>query len=198
MAGIPNLVQVADVFKGYSAHLIGDIGLDYATAEFSDVANTLKIIGDILDGSTSSNGEDISIEERKNEQGITVYTLPTSAGSIGWDYTVMSTDEVSMQKFLQAVKISGVTLPAWEATDGAKDILKFGVEAATFVAPFGLINSTKDRLILLPSATYTCALTVDGKDTMIKVSVKANKIDTPKLGTAMMKKLKMATAPITK
>lgn len=195
MATIPKVNSVSQLFLGMGAHFIGTAPDDYATADYATIVNSFKNLGDVLGDSTSYTGEDLATEDIVNEQGITVATIVTSAGSISYEFSILDNSPTMKKLLLGAVDITITDLSNFETPTSTKKTAQgFGHKASTFIAPFGFTNDTNDQINIIPKAKWLCSPSMDGKNSIIKVSVSAEQLDTENLKTMMSKAIDLSAS----
>lgn len=171
---------VPSFFLDNGAILMFEPITDYTTVGVEALKNPVDL-GNIKEDSTSWEGEDISIETKRNERGEAVVTVPKE-GTFAFAFDVMSTDTESIKKLMKALDITG-TVGAWMSN--AK-IAGIGKEIASQICPVGWANLEKDKVILFPKARVTAGFKYDDDMLVVHVMVSAEKVDTDKLQTVMI------------
>ena len=156
---------------------------DYASATLSTFANGM-ILGDVLQDSTSWDGDEISFESINNEIGEAVITTVTN-GTYAFSFNLMSTDKETIKKFLKGADLTISAKPDWmsDATG-----VGFGSQLATFEAPVGWLNQDLNQILLFPKARVVAGLSYDSGLLVVNVKVTAQKVDTENLKTVMLLK----------
>lgn len=140
-----------------------------------------KSLGQIVQDSTSWEGEDPETTEIKDEQG-NVITAKVAAGTLGFSFDIASTSQEMIKLFLGGKTVTWESNSTW----GSGTAMKFGTEIPTIVRPIAIVNDTKDRTWLYPKAKITSSLSYEDGLYRIHCTVVAEGIDTNLLGTVMV------------
>lgn len=174
--------QASVLFAGQGDLFIFDEVADYGKATLATLTGA-KSLGQIVQDSTSWDGEDPEVSEILDEQG-NVITAKTAAGTLGFSFNIASTSSAMLKKFLRATSVELPTgTSAWAGEGSATG---FGVEVPTIVTPIAIVNDTKDRTWLFPKAKITSSVTMEDGLYVIHCSVIAEYINTDSLKTAMV------------
>lgn len=178
---IGKLENAGVLFAGQGDLIIFDEVSDYGTATLATLDNP-KSLGQIVQDSTSWEGEDPETTEIKDEQG-NVITAKVAAGTLGFSFDIASTSQEMIKTFLGG---ESVTLPT--TTDAWKTgtAMKFGTDIPTIVRPIAIINDLKTRTWLYPKAKITSSLAYSDGLYRVHCTVIAEGLDTTSLGTAMV------------
>ena len=178
---ITKLEQASVLFAGQGDLIMFKEISDYAGKTLADLDDP-KSLGQIVQDSTSWEGEDPEIEEILDEQG-NVITAKTAAGTLGFSFDIASTSQEMIKTFLGG---KTVTLPS--ATDAwtTGTAMKFGTEIPTIVRPIAIVNDLKNRTWVYPKAKITSSLSLEDGLYRIHCSVIAEGLDTEGLGTVMV------------
>lgn len=170
------------LFAGQGDLIIFDEVADYAKSDLGigDLANP-KSLGQIVQDSTSWEGEDPETTEIKDEQG-NVITAKVAAGTLGFSFDIASTSQEMIKLFLGGQTVTWETNSVW----GTGTAMKFGTEIPTIVRPIAIVNDTKNRTWLYPKAKITSSLSYEDGLYRIHCAVVAEGIDTNLLGTVMV------------
>lgn len=180
--GIQKIEASQKLFVGQGDLIIFDSIDDYAGKTLADFANP-KSLGQIVQDSTSWDGEDVSTTQIRDEQGDLI-TAKVTAGTLAFSFELASTSEVMVTKFLKG---HNVTLPASIA--GFSNVTKvtgFGTELPVFTAPIAIINDELARAWVYPKAKVTSNLTLSDGLWRIKASVLAEFVNNGNLYTGMI------------
>jgi hypothetical protein len=176
---------VSELFMGQSDIVIFDKPSDYSTATLFNLPNPYSV-GDVDNGSTSWTGDEPTVTPRKNEQGEAV-TAKVEAGTLGYEFRLMSTDEETIKKFLTpGVAKAIASAAAAGAWDKVTKIIGFGNQTTVQTRPIMLVNDEADKQLVFPKAKLVASPTIEDGLFCIKVSVTAESIDTTNLDTAIM------------
>ena len=184
---IGKIDSVSSFFSGQGDILVFAAITDanYATADLADLL-TPKSLGDIFEGSTSWNGDDVSFESINNEQGNAV-TTKTVMGSYGYEFTHMSVTPERIQTFMAGTTLANPgTLPLWLNSSPTPVLTGFGHTSAVIVRPIALLDETKTKWLIFPKAKIATSITMDGTNVMLKSVVSAEAIDTTNLKTIIL------------
>ena len=178
---IGKLEQASVLFAGQGDLIMFDEVADYGTATLATLDNP-KSLGQIVQDSTSWEGEDPETTEIKDEQG-NVITAKVAAGTLGFSFDIASTSQEMIKTFLGG---KNITLPSGTDAWGTGTAMKFGKEIPTIVRHIAIVNDLKNRTWLYPKAKITSSLAFADGLYRIHSSVIAEGLDTDALGTAMV------------
>ena len=188
MATVIDKIDAATApFVGQGDLIIFDAVDDYSTAKLSDFENP-KSLGQIVQDSTSWEGEDISTDQILDEQG-NVITAKVTAGTLGFSFDIASTSAAMMTRFMKAANISSANLgsPAWlSSSNPAPSAVGFGVDLPVFTAPIMVVDEEKKRAWVYPKAKITSGLTLSDGLYRIHAVVLAEQVDTAYLKTGIL------------
>ena len=187
MATIIDKIDAATVpCVGQGDLIIFDPVEDYTSTKIADLANP-KSLGQIVQDSTSWEGEDVSTDQLLDEQG-NVITAKVTAGTLGFSFDIASTSSAMMQKFLKAASISSANLgnPTWLADSPSPSAVGFGVEIPVFTAPIMVVDEEKKRAWLYPKAKITSGISYADGLYRIHAVVLAEFVDTDYLKTGIL------------
>lgn len=170
-------------FLKNGAILAFDPVADYASATLATFTNGMTV-GDVLQDSTSWDGDEISFESINNEIGEAVITTVTN-GTYAYSFNLMSTDKETIKKFLKGADLNITSKPDWMADAEGTG---FGSQLATFEAPVGWMNQDLNQILLFPKARVVAGLGYDSGLLVVNVKVTAQKVDTENLKTVMLLK----------
>ena len=178
---IGKLEQASILFAGQGDLIMFDEVADYGSATLATLDNP-KSLGQIVQDSTSWEGEDPEISEILDEQG-NVITARTTAGTLGFSFDIASTSQEMIKTFLggKPVELPSTT-DAWKTGTA----MKFGNESPTIVRPLAIVNDLKTRTWLYPRAKITSSISLEDNLYRIHCTVIAEGLDTDALGTAMV------------
>lgn len=183
MAKIIDKIDAATVpFVGQGDLIIFDPVADYSVAKLSDFANP-KSLGQIVQDSTSWEGEDVSTDEILDEQG-NLITAKVTAGTLSFSFDIASTSADMMKKFMKAADIS--TLGTASFLDGTVSAVGFGVDLPVFTAPILVADQEKTRAWVYPKAKITANLALSDGLYRIHAVVLAEQVNTEYLKTGIL------------
>jgi hypothetical protein len=178
---IGKIEQASVLFAGQGDLIMFDEVADYGVATLSTLDNP-KSLGQIVQDSTSWEGEDPDISEILDEQG-NVITARTTAGTLGFSFDIASTSQEMIKTFLGG---KTVALPSTTDAWNTGTAMKFGTEIPTIVRPIAIVNDLKNRTWLYPKAKITSSLSLEDGLYRIHCTVIAEGLDTENLGTVMV------------
>ena len=185
MAGIKSR-KITEIFNGQSDIVLFDEPSGGYTAQTSlaDVTASGMSLGQVVEDSTSWEGEDPSIDSIKDEQGDIIVSTVT-AGTYGFSCDIA---DVSEEMAVAVMKAAKVNTPGTSTGIGSlSNVLKF-VELPITTRPIAIFNDEANKWILLPKAKIVGNLTLDNKLWRIHIKATAEYINTETCGTFMMGK----------
>lgn len=188
MANVGKLENVTGLFSGQGDLFVFDALTDtqYETADLGDLANP-KSLGQIVQDSTSWEGEDPEVTEIKDEQG-NIITAKTAAGTLAFSFNLASTSSTMIKKFLKGVNVdvTGITSDdtAWAETGMA--VTGFGTEIPVVTLPVAIVNDGLNKTWLYPKTKITSSLAYEDGLWVIHCACIAENIDTTGLKTGML------------
>lgn len=191
MAGIKPR-KVTEVFNGQSDIVLFDAPADGYDADtsFADVTASGMSLGQVVEDSTSWEGDEPTIDVIKDEQGDPIVSTVT-AGTYAFSCDIADLSEELAQAIMKAAK---VTTPGTSTSIGTPtNVLKF-VELPVSTAPIAIFNDEANKWILFPKAKIVGNLSLDSKLWRLHITATAEYIDTDTLGTFMMGKGKPIAA----
>ena len=182
MGKITNFEAAQSLFAGQGDLIIFDPITDYASATLATLANP-KSLGQIVQDSTSWDGDDVSVDQIKDEQG-DIITARVTAGTLAFSFELASTSQEMITKFLKGTNVTPAAIAGFTGTPSK--ITGFGVELPVFTAPMAIVNDELNRAWLYPKAKVTSNLAYSDGLWRIKASVLAEFVDTASLKTGMV------------
>ena len=188
MDPIINKIDAATApFVGQGDLIIFDAIADYSTAKLSDFTSP-QSLGQIVQDSTSWEGEDVSTDQILDEQG-NLITAKVTAGTLSFSFDIASTSANMMKKFMAAADISSANIgsPAWlESSNPTPAAVGFGVELPVFTVPILVADQEKKRAWVYPKAKITSNLAYSDGLYRIHAVVLAEQVDTAYLKTGIL------------
>jgi hypothetical protein len=185
MATIIDKIDAATVpFVGQGDLIIFDAVSDYSTAKLADFSNP-KSLGQIVQDSTSWEGEDVSTDQILDEQG-NLITAKVTAGTLGFSFDIASTSPAMMKKFMAAADISAANLGTPAFLDSNISAVGFGVDLPVFTVPILVADQEKKRAWVYPKAKITSNLSYTDGLYRIHAVVLAEQVDTAYLKTGIL------------
>lgn len=175
--------EVTSVFSGQSDIVVGKENADYTSATidtlFADA--DAKSLGQIVEDSTSWDGDDPEMTPLKDEQGDTITTQVT-AGTLAFSCEIASTSTDMLKAFMKAEDIADFTSTVF---GGAKAV-GFGVDLPVTTRPILIANDEGNKALVFPKAKIVGNLSYSDKLWRVRISVTAEYIDTDDLKTGML------------
>lgn len=182
MATVIDKIDAATVpFVGQGDLIIFDAVSDYSTATLASLTNP-KSLGQIVQDSTSWEGEDVSTDQILDEQG-NIITAKVTAGTLSFSFDIASTSANMMKKFMAAADIT-VGSPSYLATSSTA--VGFGVDLPVFTVPVLVADQEKKRAWLYPKAKITSNLSLSDGLYRIHAVCLAEQVDTANLKTGIL------------
>lgn len=193
--GISDFEKVTNVFAGQGDLVIFDPVADYSAATFAGLANP-KSLGQVVQDSTSWEGEDPETTQIKDEQGDLI-TARVTAGTLGFSFELASTSLEMVKKFLGGEDISSVLGTNANFDAGVKAV-GFGCDLPVMTVPYMILNDECTRAWLYPKGKTVGNLSYSDGLWRIKATVTCEYLKTASLRTGMILdlggKAKYATA----
>jgi hypothetical protein len=155
---IPKLEGAAKLFAGQGDLVIFDEISDYAGKSLANltISSGNGSLGQIVQDSTSWEGEDVNTEQILDEQG-NLITDRVTAGTLGFSFDIASTSLAMVKKFLAGVDIEGSALAS--LFDSATVVAAgFGTALPVMTRPIGVLNDELNRAWIYPKAKITSNL----------------------------------------
>jgi len=188
MATVISKIDAATVpFVGQGDLIIFAAVADYSSAKLSDFSSP-QSLGQIVQDSTSWEGEDVSTDQILDEQG-NLITAKVTAGTLSFSFDIASTSANMMKKFMAAADISSANLgsPAWlESSNPSVSAVGFGVDLPVFTVPILVADQEKLRAWVYPKAKITSNLSYSDGLYRIHAVVLAEQVDTAYLKTGIL------------
>lgn len=182
MGKITSFEAAQSLFAGQGDLIIFDPITDYGSATLATLANP-KSLGQIVQDSTSWDGDDVSVDQIKDEQG-DIITARVTAGTLAFSFEIASTSQEMIVKFLKGTNVTPAAIAGFTGTP--TKITGFGVDLPVFTAPLAIVNDELNRAWLYPKAKVTSNLAYSDGLWRIKASVLAEFVDTTSLKTGMV------------
>lgn len=186
MASTPGIKsrKITEIFNGQSDIVLFDAPADGYDADtsFSDVTASGMSLGQVVEDSTSWEGDEPSIDSIKDEQGDVIVSTVT-AGTYAFSCDVA---DLSEEMAIALMKAAKVTTPGTSTgIETPTSVLKF-VELPVTTRPIAIFNDEANKWILFPKAKIVGNLTLDSKLWRIHLVATAEYMDTATCGTFMM------------
>lgn len=161
----------------------------YATAKISDLQNA-QSLGQIVQDSTSWEGDDVETTQIKDEQG-NLITARVTAGTLAFAFELASTSRQMVKTFLKGVNVSGAGAAFASSQIGSGytniQVTGFGHELPTLNnVPLAIVNDGQDKIWLYPKCKISSNLSYSDGLWRIRASVVAETVNTATLKTGMI------------
>ncbi len=164
------------------------------TTPLADVLSGGKDLGQIVEDSPSWDGEDADVEVLRDTEGGVIRALPTP-GTFAWSCRVASTS-AAMSEAIAGAKLTETTAGAVGdvTTAAGKKIIGLNPGDMTKRCPIGVLNKTKNRLMLFPKASVNASPTYEDDMMEYNLSATAEDVNTTALSTMMF--IPLASNPL--
>lgn len=169
-------------FVGQGDLVIFDVMASYTNKTLADLENP-KSLGQIVQDSTSWDGDDVEVSQIKDEQG-NVITAKTTAGTIAFSFELASTSAEMIKKFLKGVNVTASTIAGWTGNNTA---VGFGNDLPVISnLPIAIVNDAQTRAWVYPRCKVSSNLSLSDGLWRIKCSVVAEAVNETNLKTGMI------------
>ena len=173
--------QITSVFSGQSDVVVGIENPSYNTATLDTLfGEGAKSLGQIVEDSTSWDGDDPEMSPIKDEQGNTITTQVT-AGTLAFSLEIASTSTNMLKAFLNAEEITAFTSTVFKNAS----VVGFGVDLPVVVRPILIANDEGNKALVFPKAKIVGNLSYSDKLWRVRIAATAEWIDTNNLKTGM-------------
>ena len=185
---VGKIENVTGLFSGQGDLFVFDALSDseYASATLATLKGA-KSLGQIVQDSTSWEGEDPEVTEIKDEQG-NIITAKTAAGTLAFSFNLASTSSTMIKKFLKGINVDVAAL-ASDATPWAENgmvVTGFGTEIPVVTLPVAIVNDGLNKTWLYPKTKITSSLAYEDGLWVIHCACIAENLDTTGLKTGML------------
>ena len=183
---ISNLESASALFVGQGDLIVFDEIDNYGTATLASLVDP-KSLGQVVEDSTNWTGDDVSVDEIRDEQGDLI-TATVGAGTLAFECDLASTSQTMIQTFLKGTALAASAMSSVFGTGSGSGITAtgFGVDLPVVTRPIAWLNDEKKRLIIFPKAKITANLTNSDKLMRVHLNVLAEYVDTTSLKTAII------------
>lgn len=183
---ISNLESAQALFVGQGDLIVFDEIDNYGTATLASLVDP-KSLGQVVEDSTNWTGDDVSVDEIRDEQGDLI-TATVGAGTLAFECDLASTSQTMIQTFLKGTALAASAMSSVFGTGSGSGITAtgFGVDLPVVTRPIAWLNDEKKRLIIFPKAKITANLTNSDKLMRVHLNVLAEYVDTTSLKTAII------------
>ena len=185
---VGKIENVTGLFSGQGDLFVFDALSDaqYDNATLASLMNP-KSLGQIVQDSTSWEGEDPEVTEIKDEQG-NIITAKTAAGTLAFAFNLASTSSEMIKKFLKGVGIdvTGITADNTPWVESGMKVTGFGTEIPVVTIPVAIVNDGLNKTWLYPKTKITSSLAFEDGLWVIHCSCIAENLDTAGLKTGML------------
>lgn len=146
--------DAAKLFAGQGDLVVFNPISDYSGKSLADLT-VPKSLGQIVQDSTTWEGEDVNTDQILDEQG-NLITARVTAGTLGFSFDIASTSLAMVKEFLAGVDISGTSLAS--VFDGNVAAVGFGIKLPVQTRPIMILNDELNRAWVYPKAKITSNL----------------------------------------
>lgn len=194
---ITKIDAVTETFDGFARVILFpdvDPSTFTDTTTLADVLSGGKDLGQIVEDSPSWDGEDADVEVLRDTEGGVIRALPTP-GTFAWSCRVASTS-AAMSEAIAGAKLTNTTAGAVGdvTTAAGKKIIGLNPGNMTKRSPIGVLNKTKNRLMLFPKASVNASPTYEDNMMEYNLSATAEDVNTTALSTMMF--IPLASNPL--
>ena len=167
--------EITSVFSGQSDIVVGLENADYATATIDTLfaEDAAKSLGQIVEDSTSWDGDEPEMTPIKDEQG-DVITTQVTAGTLAFSCEIASTSPAMLEAFMAGEQVADFTSTVFS---GAKAV-GFGVDLPVTTRPIMIANDEGNKALVFPKAKIVGNLSYSDKLWRVAISVTAEYIKT--------------------
>lgn len=128
---------------------------EYESATLATLKDAVSL-GQIVQDSTSWEGEDPETTEIKDEQG-NIITAKVAAGTLAWSFDLASTSSTMIKKFLKGmnVDVSALTTDNTPWDETGMVVTGFGVDIPVTTVPMAIVNDGLNKTWLYPKTKVT-------------------------------------------
>lgn len=185
---VGKIENVTGLFSGQGDLFIFDALSDteYANATLATLKGAVSL-GQIVQDSTSWEGEDPEVSEIKDEQG-NVITARTAAGTLAWAFDLASTSSVMIKKFLKGINVdvSELTTDGTPWNESGMVVTGFGVEIPVVTVPMAIVNDGLNKTWFYPKTKVTSSLAYEDGLWRLHCACIAEYLNTSGLKTGML------------
>lgn len=185
---VGKIENVTGLFSGQGDLFVFDALSDseYASATLATLKGA-KSLGQIVQDSTSWEGEDPEVTEIKDEQG-NIITAKTAAGTLAFSFNLASTSSTMIKKFLKGINVdvSALTSDGTPWTENGMVVTGFGTEIPVVTLPVAIVNDGLNKTWLYPKTKITSSLAFEDGLWVIHCACIAENLDTVGLKTGML------------
>ena len=159
---------------------------EYESANLASLKDPVSL-GQIVQDSTSWEGENPETTEIKDEQG-NIVTAKVAAGTLAWAFDLASTSATMIKKFLKGMNVDVSTLTTdntpWD--EAGMVVTGFGVDIPVTTVPMAIVNDGMNKTWLYPKTKITSSLAYEDGLWVIHCACIAENLDTASLKTGML------------
>ena len=193
---VGKIENVTGLFSGQGDLFIFGVLTDteYESANLASLKDPVSL-GQIVQDSTSWEGEDPETTEIKDEQG-NIITAKVAAGTLAWAFDLASTSSAMIKKFLKGMNVDVSTLTTdntpWD--EGGMVVTGFGVDIPVTTVPMAIVNDGMNKTWLYPKTKVTGSLAYADGLWRIHCNCIAEYLNTTGLKTGMLIEAKVNKA----
>lgn len=167
---------------------------EYETANLAGLKDPMSL-GQVVQDSTSWEGENPETTEIKDEQG-NLITAKVAAGTLAWALDLASTSSTMIKKFLKGmnVDVSAITADNTPWDEAGMVVTGFGVDIPVTTVPMAIVNDALNKTWLYPKTKVTGSLANADGLWRIHLDCVAEYLNTAGLKTGMLIEAKVNKA----
>ena len=193
---VGKIENVTGLFSGQGDLFIFGVLTDteYESATLATLKDPVSL-GQIVQDSTSWEGENPETTEIKDEQG-NIITAKVAAGTLAWAFDLASTSSAMIKKFLKGmnVDVSGLTTDNTPWDESGMVVTGFGVDIPVTTVPMAIVNDGMNKTWLYPKTKVTGSLAYADGLWRIHCDCIAEYLNTAGLKTGMLIEAKVNKA----
>ena len=180
------LENTGSPFVGQGDLVMFDEISDYTGKTLAALKNP-KSLGQVVQDSTSWEGDDVETTQIKDEQG-NLITARTTAGTLAFAFELASTSRAMVKTFLKGSDITGsLGSGAGSGWTGSLVGTGFGVDLPVLNnRPLAIVNDGQDKVWVYPKCKISSNLTYSDGLWRIRASVVAEMVNETNLKTGMI------------
>ena len=170
---ITKLESAATLFAGQGDLVVFDPITITDSSSLASLVNP-KSLGQIVQDSTTWEGEDVNTDQILDEQGNRI-TARVTAGTLGFSFDLASTSLLMVKTFLAGDDLLGTSLASvWDGTVAG---VGFGTSLPVITRPIAILNDELNRAWVYPKAKITANVTLSDGLYRIHAVVLAEQVD---------------------
>ena len=191
---VGKIENVTGLFSGQGDLFVFNALTDaqYESATLASLTGPVSL-GQVVQDSTSWEGEDPEVTEIKDEQG-NIITAKTAAGTLAFSFNLASTSSTMIKKFLQGmdIDVKAITSDSTPWDETTLKVTGFGTKIPVVTLPVAIVNDALNKTWLYPKTKITSSLAFEDGLWVIHCACIAENLDTDGLKTGMLIEAKVS------